>query len=75
MLFRPVLEIPGTNIHIPGKPGRKKCPHCKRDYNKEKPKADGNKITLHCPHCNHRIRTENKSAKKKDKKKQKDKKK
>ncbi len=49
------LDIPGTPIGQRDKPGSKKCPHCKRYYNKAVVKKDGQKATLHCPYCMSRV--------------------
>jgi hypothetical protein len=49
------LDIPGTPIGPRDKPGSKKCPNCKRYYNKAIVKKDGKKIILYCPFCRAKI--------------------
>jgi hypothetical protein len=49
------LDLPGTPIRPPNKPGRKQCPNCKRFYAKVKIKKDGQQITRHCPYCGFKV--------------------
>jgi hypothetical protein len=56
MWCKPPVDIPGTSIRPPDKPGSKKCPDCGRRYKKEKlKKGKKKKVTKHCPFCNTRV--------------------
>jgi hypothetical protein len=46
MLSKP-LEIPGGPIRPPSGPGKRKCPHCKRNFSKFQV-INGKTV---CPHC------------------------
>ncbi len=53
------LEIPGTSIHIPYPTGKQKCPDgkCKRDFNNPKVRTNGDIVSVHCPHCNFKLKS------------------
>jgi predicted RNA-binding Zn-ribbon protein involved in translation (DUF1610 family) len=52
---KPPVEIPGTSIRPPSKPGSQKCPNCGRKYKRIKIKQGKKTVVKRCPFCGAKV--------------------
>ena len=42
----------GVSFKLDRPPGKHKCKHCHRDFDRHKMERRGAEVLAHCPHCN-----------------------